>query len=301
MLLSAFDPALLVYNYEHWRDRETHCLVRFEALLLHRGMLKKYEQKMAMSDTFAALIQELFPWNTNYYNIEELRDLRQFFFEDLQKAKYIKTNLTEEETLQPTGILCQYIEAPELIGAWQELLHSLMDDVILAEFDPQIATWETDNLRRYESPMTLVLHDSENETGFRTYQLPLVWDVDSWASQLVTQEWWPDLQRCVELHFIANPGMRQNPQAREQPIPFEATNAFWRSVNHYCQSAQLHRSLIHALTKRVYGMLDASLGDEPFRNMHRFRVTDFWRVHYRKGKNLIVLEEFGPHSMGGVS
>jgi len=148
--------------------------------------------------------------------------------------------------------------------------------------------------------MILTIHGSETEADSRVYHLPLVWDDDSWAIQLVTLEWWPDLSRCVELHFRTNPGMRHYPVAREQPIPFECTDAFWKSVDRFCRDKQKRRSLIEALTKRVYGILDASLGDEPFGEVRRFRVTDFWRVHYREEHDRLVLEEFGPHSMGGV-
>lgn len=297
MLLSALDPALFIYEYEDWQTREAHCFNRFAALTLHRGVIKEYGQKMAMSDTFAALIQQFFPWNS-YRNIGELRDLARFFYEDLQRAEYIGTEVAGEASLQPTGIVCQHVQVPEVVDAWKGLLRGCVDEAVLTEFDPQIATWETASLREYSDPMTLTFHDSE--AGTQAYHLPLVWDDDSWAVQLVTQEWWPDLQRCVALHYRTNPGMRDYPGARAQPRPFECTDAFWKSVNRYCKDEQLRRSLIAALTKRAYGILDASLGDESFRDVRRFRVTDFWRVHYREEGDRLVLEEFGPHSIGGV-
>ena len=108
------------------------------------------------------------------------------------------------------------------------------------------------------------------------------------------------MQRCIELHFRTNPGMRDYAEARERPMPFECTDAFWRSVERFCQGEQLRRSLITALTKRAYGILDVSLGDESLGEIRRLRVTDFWRVHYREEGDRLVLEEFGPHSIGGV-
>ena len=298
MLLSAIDPALLIYEYEDWRARAPHCFNRFEALTLHRGVIRQYDQKMAMSDTFAGLVIQSFPWNENYRSISELRDFRRFILEDLQKVYYVDTEAAREVSLQPTGIVSQYVKVPEVTAAWEELLCGCVDEAVLAEFDPQIATWETASLREHSGPMTLTFHDSE--AGTRVYHLPLVWDDDSWAMQLVTQEWWPDLQRCVALHYRTNPGMRDFPGVRAQPRLFECTDAFWKSVNRYCKDGQLRRSLIAALTKKAYGILDASLGDEAFGEMRRFRVTYFWRVHYREEGDRLVLEEFGPHSIGGV-
>ena len=300
MLLSALDPALLIYEYDDWQAREPHCFSRFEALSLHRRVIREYDQKMAMSYAFAALIQQVFPWNS-YRGIGELRDLARFFFEDLQKAEYIDTEVAGEASLQPTGLVCEYVESPEVIDAWRKLLCGCVDETVLTEFDPQIATWETPSLRQHSNLMILTAHGSEAEADSRVCHLPLVWDDDSWATQLVAQEWWPDLQRCVELHFRTNLAIRVYPGVREQPVPFECTDAFRRSLDRYCQDEHLQRCLVKALAKRVYGILDASLGDEPFGEARRFRVTDFWRVHYREEHDRLVLEEFGPHSMGGVA
>lgn len=295
MLLSAIDPTLLIYNYEDWQTRKSHCFSRFTALTLHRGMFKQYGQKMAMSSTFASLIYQHFPWND--CSVSELRDLRRFILEDLTRAYYLSTDAeaASEAELQPTGVVCMYIEAPEVIDAWKELLCGCVDDAISAEFDSQIATWDTPSLREHCGPMTLTIHDSE-----QVYHLPLVWDDDSWAAQFVPLGSWPDLHHCVELHFKTTPSMRSYPGVRQQPIPFKWTDAFLKSVEQRCKNEHLRRSLIKALTKRVYGILDAALGDEPLGSIRRFRVTDFWRVHYREESGQLVLEEFGPHDIGGV-
>jgi hypothetical protein len=300
MLLSALDPALLIHNYEDWQAKAWHCFRRCEALTLHRRVVREYDQKIAMSYEFAGLIYQSFPWNGDFRGISELRDLRQFILQELEKAIYIDTQAAREASLQPRGIVCQYVEDPEVVDAWKELLCGCVDATVLNEFDPQIATWETASLHEHSRTMILTIHDSDAETAPRVYSLPLVWDDDSWALQLVTQKWWPDLQRCVELHFRTNPGMRYYPKVREQPILFECTDAFRKSVERFCKDEQLRRSLIEALAKRVYGILDASLGDESLGEVRRFRVTDFWRVHYHEEDDRLVLEEFGPHSIGGV-
>ncbi len=43
---------------------------------------------------------------------------------------------------------------------------------------------------------------------------------------------------------------------------------------------------------------DKGLGDEAFKSLRRFRVSRFWRVHYRIEKGSVILLEFGPHDMG---
>lgn len=296
MLLTAIDSALLIYQYNDWLSRQPHCFKRFAALALHRRMMREYGQKMAISNTFAAMIAQHFPWNENYRAIAELRDLRQFILEELLRAYYIDKELAQEVELKPAGITCLYVEEQEILEAWVELLLGCVDEAILTEFDAQIATWETEHLKKHSSVVILTVHD----TDAQIHELPLVWDEDSWAKQLATQDWWPDLRRCVELFSKSNSAMKEHPKVREQPIPFDWTDAFSKSMNRYCTDEHLRRSFIEALTKKVYGVLDTSLGDEPLGKVRRFRVTDFWRVHYREKAGRIVLDEFGPHSIGGV-
>jgi hypothetical protein len=291
MLLSAIDPALLIYQYNDWLSRQPHCFKRFAALTLHRRMIREYGQKMAIS-----MLAQHFPWNENYRTIAELRDLRQFILEELQRAYYIDKELAGKADLKPAGITCLYVEKQEVVEAWIELLFSCVDEAILSEFDTQIATWEMEHLKEHSAALILMIHDIDTQI----HELPIVWDEDSWIKQLATQDWWPDLRRCVELYFKSNSAMKDHPKVREQPLPFESTEAFGKSIDRYCTDVHLRRSFIEALTKRVYGVLDASLGDEALGKIRRFRVTDFWRVHYRVKAGRIVLEEFGPHSIGGV-
>ena len=297
MLLSALDPALLFYKVEDWQDRKPHCFDRFRALALHFRVTREYGQKIAMSDTFDGLIWQFFPWNANFKNISELRDLRQVMFSLLQRVERINTKMVGALSLEPVGIVCKYVEVPEVIGAWEELLCGCVDETG-ARFDPQIATWETPAVRQCQS-ISLTIFDPEAETDTQ-YNLPLVWDDDSWATQLVKQYWWPDLQRCVELEFRTNPGIRSHSMAREQQIPFECSRKFRESLDQFCNDKQLQSSLVRALTKKVHGIHNAGLGDEQIGEIRRFRVTDFWRVHYRMEGNQLVLLEFGPHDIGGI-
>ena len=136
--------------------------------------------------------------------------------------------------------------------------------------------------------MTITIISDNGEEDY----LPLVWDEDTWISRLSSEDLWPDLQKCVELYFLSNAGMRCHPLSRQPPMEFECTEEFWKSyVNRECDL------LIKAVTKRVYGILDNRLHDEPLGGLRRFRVTDFWSP-YRLNGNQILLVEFGPHDIG---
>ena len=297
MLLSALDPALLFYKPEDWQARKAHCFDRFRALALHFRVTREYGQEIAMSGNLEALVYQFFPWNADFRNISELRDLRVLVLSDIQRVKRIEIKMAGDVELRPAGIACKYIEDPGVIAAWEELLCGCIDE-ISAGFGPQIATWDTPAVRQCDS-MSLTICSSGKETDVQ-YDLPLVWNDDSWAAQLVKQDWWPDLQRCVELEFRTNPGIGSHPGARKQPIPFECSERFHRSLQRFCQDDGLRRSLIESLTKRVYGVFEG-LGDEQIeRNKRRFRVTYFWRIHYRIEDDHIVLLAFGPHDMDGI-
>jgi len=296
MLLSALDPALLFYKPEDWQARKTHCFDRFRALVLHFRATREYGQEIAMSGNLEGLIYQLFPWNADFKGISELRDLRNFVLNDMQRVKRIDINIAGDVDLSPAGIVCKYIEDPGVIAAWEELLNGCIDE-ISAGFDPQIATWDTPAVWQCDS-MSFTIRDSEEKDV--QYDLPLVWDGDSWAIQLAKQDWWPDLQRCVELEFKTNFGIRNHPDARKQPIPFKCSERFQGSLQRFCQDDGLRRSLIESLTKRVYGVSEG-LGDEQIEHSkRRFRVTYFWRIHYRIEDDHIVLLEFGPHDMDGI-
>ncbi len=297
MLLSALDPALLFYKPEDWQARKAHCLDRFHALVLHFRVTREYGQEIAMSGNLEGLIYQFFPWNADFRSISELRDLRNFVLNDMQRVKRIEIKMAGDVELRPAGIACKYTEDPGVIDAWEELLCGCIDE-ISAGFDPQIATWDTPAVRQCDS-MSLTIRDSGEEVDIQ-YDFPLVWDDDSWAAQLVKQDWWPDLQRCVELEFRTNPGIRYHSMVREQAITFKCSKTFLVSLERFCSSKHLRRSLIEALTKKVYGIRNAGLGDEQIGNIGRFRVTDFWRVHYQMEGDQIMLSEFGSHDMGGI-
>ena len=142
MLLSAIDPALLMYQQEHWQTRQPHFYSRIKALALHRDIVRKYNQQFAISYDIAALLQQYFPWNDK--TIGELRDLRQFMLEEIGKARFItKTRGADEIALQPSNLTCEHIDVVTVIDAWKELLCACVEGETNSEFDVQVATWET--------------------------------------------------------------------------------------------------------------------------------------------------------------
>jgi hypothetical protein len=298
MFLATLDPALLIYSYDHWQARAWHCFERCKALALHCRVVRKYEQRIAMSSEFAALVQESFPWNESFRGFSQLRDLRQFIFQDLQRAYYVDAQANGETGLEPDDVVCQEVEDSTVIDAWERLLRGCVDEAVLEEFEPVVATWETESLQCNTEIVLTIITNLERGSDVEVYHFPLIWNDDTWATHLATQDWWPDLHRCVELCFKTNPGMRDYPEARDDPIPFDWTQEFYRSLARFCVDRNLRRRLIEALTKRVYEILDASLGDEPLGDMRRLRVTDFWRVHYYEEGDQLILEEFCRHDTG---
>ena len=295
VLLSALDPALLVYQRQHWQTGQQHFVSRIRALALHRATIRKHNQLIAMSNNVRALVYQCFPWNHEYKTIGELRDLRQFVLEELIRVHDVtETKKADCVSLQPRNLTCRYVENVSVLAAWKDLLCACVEEAANSKFDVQVATWETPVL--LENSQSLVVSVSSNAVA-EDHNLPLVWDENSWAKQLYREDSWPDLQRCVEYYFSADFEMQRYPRVTVNPIPFEWTDSFWKSVEDLCQP-QMRRLLVKAIAKRVYGILDSSLGDERLGPIRRFRVTRFWRVHYRQLTNRIVLEEFGEHDMG---
>ena len=290
MLLSALDPALLIYEHEHWQNRQPHCFSRFEALLLHR----RYCQRIAMSHDLAAIAYGSFPWDSDFKSVKELRDLRMVMLSALADAHYVNTDVFGSVSLQPDGLTCEYVAIPEILDVWKRLLCGCVEDEINSNFDVQIATWDKPTPPARPQSMILAI---EKNAGTETHHFPLVWNNSSWATRLASLDQWPDLHRCVELHFQTNAGMQDYPGVRNQPLQFECTDGFWKSVDELC-NPQMRLGLIKAITKKVYGILDGSLHDEPLGSIRRFRVTSFWRVHYRDLGDKVILEEFGEHDMG---
>ena len=295
MLLSAIDPALLIYQQEHWQTKQSHFFSRIETLFMHRRIVRRYDLQIAMSVKLAALVQQFFPWNEDCKTVGELRDLRQLLLEELNRAYYVEgTREADEITLEPDNLTCEHIEALSVMDAWRQLLCACAEQEESSGFDVQVATWECPvNLSSAQS-VTVSVNDGINEEN---HLLPLVWDEDSWANRMISGDSWPDLRRCVEHYFLGNLGMQSHPNLRPNPIEFEWTDAFWKSVEDFCQP-RMRQLLVKAISKKVYGLLDAKLGDESLGTFRRFRVTRFWRVHYREFGDRIVLEQFGEHNMG---
>lgn len=293
MFLSAFDPSLLIYEQDDWNRRSHHCQIRLEALATHRKLMKQHDQRIVMTHAMAAILYGTFPLNPQYKNVAELHDIRRFIWEDLQRAHYISPESPEPVDLSPAGLTCRHLEFPEVEAIWKLLLLGCVEESQRTNFSAQIISWNIDD--EVERPTDMVL-TILRDTGEEQHLFPLISDELSWATQLAPLDAWPNLRKCIELCFLLDLGMRSFQRVRRTPYDFDWTESFWKSIED-CQPA-VRPLVIKAMTKKIYGIQDKGLGDEPFKGIRRFRVTGFWRVHYRELGKRLVFEEFGPHDIG---
>ena len=294
MVLAALDPALLVYRQQDWEQRRGHWLRRTSALAMHRRMARLQNHRFGVTQAFVARLYESFPWNSAFQHVSELKDLRQFMLEDLAAAHYVDIPTCEQLVLLPNDLTCSYVEQRDMIDAWKALLHGCIEDEVSLASEVCIATWESPALCGRADAVVLTIHDG---TKTEDYEIALLWSENCWEKRINCLDAWPDLETCVNLYFTTNVAMHGYSGVRTNPIPFDCTDRFWNSVNDFCQP-QMRLTLVKAIAKKVYGILDASLGDEAFGSIRRFRVTSFWRIHYRDLGDRLVLDEFGEHNMG---
>lgn len=294
MLMTVVEPDLLVYKEEDWRSQRQHCFIRFQSLMFHRAMIRKSGQQIAITDDYSGAVHQHFPYNASGRRVKELQDLRMFIFDDLTKAYQIDVSGTSSAKVQADGKVCTYVNEADVLVAWNALLWGCVKEEITFDHQTQVATWK-EPAESGEVPSISV--EFIGGEGHQVYRVPLVWDSASWNRRLASIDAWPDLRICVERFFQSDIGLKNHPQARRNPIPFECTDNFWKSVETYCQ-VNMRPVLIRAVTKKVYGIWDASLGDESVGRIRRFRVTKFWRVHYRDEGDRIILDQFGEHDMG---
>ncbi len=115
-------------------------------------------------------------------------------------------------------------------------------------------------------------------------------------------ELWPDLKKCVEIYFKIFPAMQQYHNVLKDPMEFEYSDKFLKEVTKYCITNEQKRRFIDALTKVVYKIPSAGLGDVKIKEMgdlYHFYVSFLFRVYYRKIENKIVLEKFISHKKKG--
>lgn len=297
MLLSLIDPDLMIYEQEHWLDGHHHFFERIEALLLHRTFIRSNSLQIAISVDLAAAVYQAFPWNSAHRHVYELRDLRQFVLEDLHRASYLAEGEAEQATIEPDSVTCQHVRNDTASSSWKGLLAGCVEKEATSEFDFHIATHADSNVEPIKSLNVTIYNGGEG----LSHQFPLIFNKDDWTVILASVDPWPDLEKCVEQYFLTNPGMQMLQGIKNPPDQFECTDSFLHSVNSLCTTTNTRQALIKAVAKRVYGVLDSGLHDEYLRGSgetRRFRVTEFWRIHYRRVGGIIVLEEFGEHNIG---
>jgi len=312
MLLSALDPALLFYRFEDWLSRQVHCRNRFDAMALHKRICSKFDLKTAISDQMTALVFEHFPYEAEKRQIPEARDLRLVIDRLLQMSHPVMQRSSCKAVLKPEGVVAQHIRLEEIVNAWNEILGWLCTQGMTGEFCPQIATWDNVELHRHAARVILAIAEDEVQGEMSSFELPLVWDEDSWFAQLATLDLWDisNLDRSVEVHFKACPFYRQLSGVKEKPTPFRLSPAFEKELAKHCATDKaLQRAFIEALTKLVHRIPDPSLGDEVIQSRRRggerrFRITCAGhpplRGHYHFAGGTIILDRFGPHRIDGI-
>lgn len=302
MILTVIDPALLTYDCEDLNTGRSCCFERLEALTNHRGIIKKYNVRIAASQSLINLILCLFPWKQSGNNM--LRDLREFMLSDLQrKADYVDTDESTEVEISPKRILCQYVKRQDLVRAWGQVLARCVSDGNAAQHALNIATWDCRAIVPQIEFVIVARVAHQTSKASHKYCIPLVWNCDSWANQLINQDWWPDLHLMVRLTFATNTAIKNHAQARLSPMIFDCSDEFWESAHDVCCDNHTRQSFVKALTKLIYGVHDKGLGLEPVQSrsgVYRFRVTRTVRVHYHTEGERLIIDKIGPHRINDV-
>jgi hypothetical protein len=277
------DLELLNVPIEAVKRRDEGLLGRLDCLTTHRSMHQENGIAWLVTDGIAAAIYEGFPWG-EVSQLAELRDVRTMLSDELGRATYLPSG-SDAEWPQEVA-LCVSIGA-KAKGAWRQLVGAAVAWAREVGADLLVfATWEG-------CTEETILHITTRDGAEGHY--PLVWNLETWRQALSALDWWPDLARASQALYSVDDGMRAYPNVRAVPLELAWSDAFIASV-----PSELRGAVVKAVTKRAYGILDAGLGDEPFGQLRRMRVTDFWRIHYLLDGDTIRLAEFGPHSIGGV-
>jgi hypothetical protein len=291
---ATIDPDLVIFAPSDWATGGGRFSERIDTLLFHRSLMIRFDLRLLLSSSYAALISESFPWEASASTIPELRDLRQFVFDDLSRALIAEDCRCHIEIGCLDGKVCCMNRTDAAYLAIQTTLHSTSNKLAsIASLPPSFRSSHPTSVEL--TPHCAVIPEA---TGQRSF--PIVYDEQSWATFLSGVDWWPDVARAVFVVFHANSSMRSYFAVRKTPLSVVVTEKFQKSVEHYCRNTALRYALIEAITKKCYGILDTGLGDESLGAIRRFRVTKFWRVHYSESSGAITLDEFGPHSIGGV-
>jgi hypothetical protein len=294
-LLTALDPTLLIYSPAalNW-STETNTS-RLDALLLHRRMMRKYGLKLVMSAPLAAVIQTAFPWNADARGVPAWRDLRTFLLRDLEQALYVE--LVENRTVEllPEEATCSAEGSATALATWRQLLGAFVEGATANGWRPHVGS--SSEVSGSHGSVLVRVEDVAGEVVAEA-TVPVLKNESDWGQHLASHDWWPDVARCVELHFLASPALQTHNTRREQPFDLEVSTGFQRSLRRHCQSTDLRRAVIEALTKVAWGINDEGLGLEWMDTTLRFRVTLYWRIHASLSGTLLTLEQFGPHDMG---
>lgn len=105
------------------------------------------------------------------------------------------------------------------------------------------------------------------------------------------------IQELLESNYKLNGSFSSFDGERKEPYKIECEKSFLKQVMNDCPKSE-RRKVLDAITKKAYGIYDKGLNDEVFKDCRRFRVSDYWRIHYTEESDEIDLIEFGVHDIG---
>jgi hypothetical protein len=278
---------LLLFEKEELERGADDFYRRVEAVLLHRSMASGFRIQLITSDELVTGILESFPWSESWR--PETLDLRQLVLEDLARANRVEPWVGVGWTCAPEWMLGH---VPVWAGVAQSWISTAWAIGFAGGADSCVLGWSASD----RSP------DVRVENGASEARvLPVVADRKDWANACDPCGAWPNISAAVESYHLRSDGLAGHSSGRGRgPVEFTWTSEFIDTVEELAVPAGLLKEVVKAIAKRVYGIVDEGLGDEIVGGIGRFRVTRYWRIHYRPGVPLTLLR-FGPHDMDGIS
>jgi len=287
-LSAVIDPSLLVFRFPNWRDGSDDWDERRDALVQHVSVLRRFQVPCIATVDFLNVVLSRQPWAESIDRMPELRDLRLFVTGELAKANFIEPRDLGPLSVSPVDSMCRHVEGDmELIRSWHELLSAVLDEPIV------LALWPSSACAG-----SCLIHVEAPEAGV-SRTVPGVSDEESWAATIPSfVDYWPDLERLVDLECMATPALRTARMVSTMRL--RLLDGFLDSVIGAGVDAATRGALVRVVAKRLCGVVDAGMGNEKVGAFWRMRASDYWRIHYELDGDELVLRRFGPHRLEGI-
>lgn len=289
------DPSLVVYSDAEVLAGGGALDLRIESLLVHRDMRRKFGIGVVASREFLREVLMRFSWSLPTDRAPLLRDVRTFVLSELQRA-----TLLPSDDLGPP--VCSNLPRGYLLPKEDTLRDAFLRLAFAMGMSAQsigvgcaIGSQVGDG-PGFDARSCLRVRCPDTSPG--EHPVPLVADKSSWYRFLRGFSWWPDIPRCVEVYANSEPGFLVARRSLREPRAFVLSRRFCNAAAARVKSADLQNGVIEALAKRIYGIVDAGLRDEPFEGGRRMRLSGGWRIHYHVEGARLLFDDVGPHSLG---